>query len=157
MKAKLSLLLNVILLAVVAFGVNRFVIQGKVATAEDGRTAVLLEPGERDYVLAEMRGFLETVQSITAAIGENDMAAASELAGTAAKFSPADVPAPLFAKLPIEFKTLGLETHKLFGSVAEAAQDTGTPQAVAASLGNLMVNCTSCHSAYKLGFEAPTN
>lgn len=157
MKTKLSLLLNVILLAVVAFGVNRFVIQGKVAIGADGRTAVLLEPGERDYVLAEMRGFLETVQSITAAIGENDMATTIELAGTAAKFSPADVPAPLFAKLPIEFKTLGLKTHKLFGSVAEAAQDAGTAQAVAASLGDLMINCTSCHSAYKLGIEDANN
>ncbi len=154
MKTKISILLNIILLAVVAFGVNKFIIQGSTAPTDDGRTAVLVAPSEKDYVLAEMRGFLETVQGITAAIGENNMAEIRVLAGKAGEFSPANVPAPLFAKMPIEFKTLGMETHTLFGDLATLAEAATTPAEVSTALGELMLNCTACHSSYRLDLES---
>jgi hypothetical protein len=36
----------------------KFIVTGSTATGADGRTAILLEPGERALVLREMRGFL---------------------------------------------------------------------------------------------------
>jgi len=47
--------------------------QGSVTANSDGRTSILLKPDERDFVLAEMRLFLTSVQQITKAISENDM------------------------------------------------------------------------------------
>ena len=44
----------------------KYVIQGNVMESADGRTVVLLERNERDFVLSEMRVFLESVQQITA-------------------------------------------------------------------------------------------
>jgi len=38
----------------------KFVVLGSTAKADDGRTAVLLEPAERQAVLGEMRVLLET-------------------------------------------------------------------------------------------------
>ena len=157
MTSKLSILLNIILIAVIAFGVNKFVIQGSTAPSDDGRTALLIAPSEKDYVLTEMRAFLETVQGITTAIGEDDMAKVSTLAAKAGKFSPANVPAPLFAKMPLEFKTLGMETHTLFENLAKTAAESGSAQAVSVALGDLMLNCTACHSSYRLDLEPLSN
>ena len=42
-----------------------FVIRGSVAVSDDGRTAIVISAGERDLVLAEMRGFLESLEAIT--------------------------------------------------------------------------------------------
>ena len=36
-----------------------FFFKGSVATASDGRTAIILEQGEKDFILTEMRGFFD--------------------------------------------------------------------------------------------------
>jgi hypothetical protein len=41
-----------------------FFVYGRTQVAPDGRTAVLLASNERDLVLTEMRGMLETVQVV---------------------------------------------------------------------------------------------
>ena len=62
----------VVLLGLVTTGMAyKFIIQGSVAPSSDGRTALLLEEGERDLVLAEMRAFLDSVQKITNGISVN--------------------------------------------------------------------------------------
>jgi len=42
-------------------------------TRADGRTAVVLQAGERDFVLSEMRGMLAATQGIIEGINQNDM------------------------------------------------------------------------------------
>jgi len=49
----------------------------------------------------------------------------------------------------VHFKTLGLATRALFDDLAAEATDVGDPTVVAASLGVLMENCTSCHAGYR--------
>ena len=46
------------LLLVVSTLAYKFIIAGSTITAADGRTAILLEPGERALILREMRGFV---------------------------------------------------------------------------------------------------
>lgn len=153
MKTKLSMLLNVVLIGVIAFGVYKVVFQGSVAKSEDGRTSIFVNADERDFLLLEMRTFLESVQGIVAAIAEDDMETVAELATIVGSAEVEMVPAPLFAKLPLEFKNLGLATHDLFDGVAQEATDMGDAQVVTAALGTLMLNCTGCHAGYRLDLE----
>jgi len=44
---KFSLLLNVVLLGVIAYGGYKFLIEGSVKSTDDGRTAIMLTAGER--------------------------------------------------------------------------------------------------------------
>ena len=146
---KLSLLLNVVLLCVIAYGGYKFIIEGSVEQADDGRTAIMLSSGERDLVLGEMRTFLEAVQGIVTAIAEDDMATVAELATPVGMVATEGEAASLMGKLPIEFKLHGMATHGLFDDLAEQATETGDRQLVTASLGVLMENCTSCHAGYR--------
>ena len=66
----LYLAIIAILLGVIAVMAYTFLIAGKTVTAEDKRSAIVLEPAERSLVLGEMRGFLLAVQAITEALGD---------------------------------------------------------------------------------------
>ncbi len=146
---KLSLILNIVFAAVIALGAYKFIIAGSTEIADDGRTAILLEAGERDFVLGEMRLFLEAVQGVVAAVAENDMAKVAALSTAVGVASTGGETAALIGKLPLEFKTLGLATHAMFDDLATEATDMGDASVVTASLGVLMENCTSCHAGYR--------
>jgi len=143
---KISLMLNVVLLAVIAYGGYKVLIEGSVKPADDGRTAIIRESGERDFILGEMRGFLETVQGITEALGAGDLAAVESMAAAAGSADAEAAPAAIIGKLPLEFKTLGMDTHALFDTLATTAAESGDIAVTTASLGDLMLNCTGCHA-----------
>lgn len=142
------------LAAVVAMG-YLFLVRGSVTGSADGRTAILLAGSERDLVLAEMRGFLESVQAIVAAASRNDMATVAASARKVGSAAANEVPVTVMGKLPLEFKTLGLATHSAFDEIALEAEGIGSGEAVLAGLGTLLLNCTSCHAGYRLALEAP--
>lgn len=150
---KFCWLLTLVLAIAVAAMAYLFVVRGSVAESEDGRTAILLKGTERDFVLAEMREFLEAVEEITAAIGEGDMKRVAEASTKIGSAAASGVPLTLMSKLPIEFKTLGLETHNAFDGLAKIASDSGELKAVVANLSEILGNCTTCHSGYRLGVE----
>jgi hypothetical protein len=130
-----------------------FLIRGNVEMLEDGRTAVLLTADERTRVLGEMRGLLETVQTVIVAATEGDMQTIAE-ASTRAGMAAAEGESPqLIGKLPLEFKTLGLGTHAAFDDLAELAGTTDEPMVVIEELGAIMNNCVFCHQNYRLGIE----
>ncbi len=131
-------------------GAYKFMIQGSVAPSSDGRSALRLEPAERDLVLAEMRAFLTSVQQITQGVSAQDMkmiAEASRKVGTAAAH---EVPASLMGKLPLEFKRLGLDTHSKFDEMALDAEQLGDPAHSLQQLSAVMNNCLACHQAYRI-------
>ena len=147
---KLCWSLVVLLLVAVGGAVYKFGISGSTVTASDGRTAIVLEPGERDLVLAEMRAFLEAVQVIIEAAGEGDskrIAAAARKVGAEARQA---VPASLMGKLPLAFKRMGLDTHRRFDRLALDAEQFGDSAASLKQLSELMKNCVACHSAFRL-------
>ncbi len=150
---KFCWLISLVLAMAVAFLAYLFIVRGAVAPSEDGRTAILLKGSERDFVLAEMRGFLEGVEEITAAIGENDMKTVAEVSTRIGSADAARVPLSLMSKLPIEFKTLGMGTHGEFDELATIATTSGDAKAVITKLANILGNCTTCHSSYRLGVE----
>ncbi len=145
--------LSVLLIVAVVSMAYIFVIPGKLAKSDDGRTTIVLSAVERDLVLSEMRGFLEGIETITTGIAENDMKVIAESAGKMGMATAGQVPVALMAKLPSEFRSLGMATHKAFDALALEAQDMGDGKVILTALGELMNNCTTCHAGYRLDIE----
>src|SRR3989338_10307902 len=102
--AKIALLPWVITIAVFAW----FFIRGNTTAGSDGRTAIVLQPAERDFVMKEMRGLLAATQEIMAAGSQNDAQRITKAARGAGMAGAADVnPAPM-GELAGEVQQLGL-------------------------------------------------
>ncbi|MAT64659.1 MAG: hypothetical protein CMN57_03340 [Gammaproteobacteria bacterium] len=127
-----------------------FIWQGSVRPAADGRTAIVLEPGERALILTEMRGFVESIQQVTDGLAREDMEAVVQAARASGRAAQQQVPAPLMGKLPLAFKQLGLDTHQQFDQLALDAEQLGDPAHSLQQLGRLMRNCVACHATYRL-------
>lgn len=144
--ASIALLLWVVTIAVFAW----FFIRGNTTAGTDGRTAVVLQPAERDLVLTEMRGLLSSTQGILEGANQGDVARiilASRAAGMA---SAADVNPALMAKLPLEFKSLGMSVHHDMDEIAKAAEG-GTPvPEILKMTSKAITKCVACHSAWQL-------
>ena len=152
---RLCWLLTLVFAAATAALVYLFVIRGATLPASDGRTAILLAPGERDLVLGEMRMFLVALQEITQAVVDQDAAAAAAAARRVGAAAQQGVPASLVGKLPIAFKRLGFDTHSRFDRLALDAEQLGDPGQALTDLATLMQNCTACHAAYRIDLERP--
>lgn len=134
----------------------KFFIVGSVAPSGDGRQAILLEPGERDLVLDEMRTFLQSVQAILQGVSEDNMesvAVAARKVGAAAQQA---VPGSLMTKLPLAFKKLGFDTHGQFDRLGMDAEDIGDREHALEQLSVLMQNCVACHASYRIDAVAET-
>ena len=149
--AKFLWLVIIVLLAALAFMVKMFIFTGNTIPSNDDRTAILVTETERTMILGEMRKFLETVQGIVEATAKNDLDTVVTLATEMGAEDP-DMSPSLIGKLPIEFKTLGFATHDLFTDLGVTAKG-GDPKAVQIELGNLMLNCTTCHADNKFVIE----
>ena len=140
----------VLLFLVIAGGIYKFIFQGSVSVNADGRTAIHLNYIERDLVLAEMRAFLTSVQQITKGISENDMKLVADYARKVGRAAQGEVPGTLMAKLPMQFKQLGFDTHTKFDQLAMDTDDLGDSNHALSQLSILMQNCVSCHAAYRI-------
>lgn len=147
----------VVLLAVCLGMVYKFMLQGSVQESSDGRTAIVINGGERDLVLAEMRAFLESIQQITQALTVQDMEAVAVAAAQVGRAAQAAVPGTLLGKLPLEFKQLGFDTHNKFDLLAMDAREMGDSGQALTQLTTLMHNCVACHRAYRLETVAATD
>lgn len=142
--ASLGLWLVTVAAAVVLF------VRGQTAPSTDTRRAILLAPAERDLVLAEMRGMLNAVQGVVQGVRARDtkqVAAAARASGMAAAV---DVNPALMAKLPLDFKDLGLSVHKGFDELAAAADKGASGDELLERLGKQLAACTGCHASYRL-------
>ena len=128
----------------------KFIISGETLIAEDGRQSLMLEAGERDLVLTEMRMFLAAVQQITHAANENDTAGIAKAARVVGRAAQEAVPGSLMKKLPLEFKKLGFDTHSKFDQLALDAEEFGDTAVSMKQLSTLMENCIACHEGYRV-------
>ena len=150
---KLGWGIAVVLLAICAGLVFKFMFQGATEVASDGRTAIVLNAAEKDLVLLEMRGFLKAVQAATAAVAKGDMDAAAKAAKTVGMAAQQGVPGSLMGKLPLAFKKMGFDTHQKFDQLALDAEQMGDAETSLQQLGTLMENCVACHDLYRLDLE----
>ncbi|BAZ93545.1 hypothetical protein TspCOW1_15160 [Thiohalobacter sp. COW1] len=147
-------LLSGILALMLAGVLALLLLPGRVAEtpSSDGRMRLLLEPAERDYVLAEMRDLLAAVQVITEAGLDGDMERVAEHARRmgmgGVRNIPPEIRAGLLRKLPAEFRQLGFSVHQGMDAIALDAESLGDPEHSLRQLSNLMNTCIACHSGY---------
>ena len=132
-----------------------FLWKGEVIPASDGRTAILLAPGERDLVLGEMRAFLAAMQQILAETAGGSVDGVVEAARSVGAAAQKGVPASLMGKLPGEFKLWGFDTHSQFDLLAVDAEQLGDPTHSLQQLAVLTRNCVACHAAYRIDVATP--
>ena len=141
--AVLSILLN---LGLIYF----FIFKGETVTTTDGRTAIIMTPSNTDFVLNEMRDFLESVQQINEGILTNNAQKVID-AGKKSGGSVIDhAPKGLIKSLPIGFKKMGFATHDIFDEIRESAETDFNPKNTQIQLNKLLNNCTACHKIYKI-------
>jgi len=139
-----------VLTAMLAAGAYKVIVVGSTAKANDGRTAVLLDTNERQMILGEMRGLLETTQTIVAALAEDDLATVERAARSLGMDATTTVDVSLRAKLPLAFKKLGFGAHQAFDEIADMAK-SGTPSKnIQQKLATTMGNCVACHATFQL-------
>ncbi len=143
---------TLLLAALLAVGAMayKFIISGETLIANDGRQSLMLEEGERDLVLTEMRMFLSAAQQIIQAANDGDSEAIAAAATVVGRAAQAAVPGSLMKKLPLEFKKLGFDTHNKFDELAKSAEQFGDPAVSLKQLGVLMQNCVTCHAGYRV-------
>ncbi len=139
------------ILGAVLIGIGvKFVVLGSTAKGDDGRTAVLLEPAERQAVLGEMRILLETAQTIIEALAQEDMETVETAARQVGKAAISTMDFRLRAKLPLEFKKLGFGTHYAFDDIADMAAAGKPAREIQLKVAETMNNCIACHASYQL-------
>jgi len=141
-----------VLLAVIAGIGVKFIVLGSTASGEDGRTAVVLNEGERRMVLAEMRGLLEATQLIVDGLANDDLKQVEQAALAVGSQAIGTMDFALKAKLPMDFKQLGFATHYAFDDIAEMARNGLAPAAIQAKLADAMGNCIACHEAFQIPY-----
>jgi len=144
--AIIALLLWLATVAVFAW----FFIRGVTVEGSDGRTAIVLQPGERDLVLAEMRGLLVATQQILEGANQGDMQRIGKAARAAGMAGAADVNPALLAKLPVEFKQLGMSVHREMDDIAKAAESGKSPAEILQMASDTLNKCVACHAAWQI-------
>ena len=119
------------------------------AATHDTRQAIAVNKEELAFVLAEMRGFLESVQGIVEGVTMSDMKAVAAAGRKNGMSAMAHAPPTLMKKLPKGFRMLGVGTHKKFDGLAAEANQMGDKAQVLKQLSGLLRNCTACHATYR--------
>jgi hypothetical protein len=138
------------LLLIILGMIYKFVVAGSAHRSADGRVTVSLEADERALVLQEMREHVVGLGLITEALSRDDMAGVADASRAMGTARTDEVPAPLMAKLPLEFKTLAIGTHRDFDIIAADAAAGSTPKHTLAQLADVLHKCAGCHAAYQL-------
>jgi hypothetical protein len=136
-----------LIIAVIAY---KFIVIGSTLKAEDGRIAILLEPGERNLMLKEMRAFVENLQLMSDALSKDDMKGVAQAARAMGMARSQDVPLAMIGKLPLQFKKLAFSVHGGFDAIANDAESIGTTKHTLGQLSEVLQKCVACHSSYRL-------
>lgn len=140
----------IILLSVIIFGIGYQFVTGSVATAKDGRVAIILTKGERNFVLTEMRGLLGHMQQLISAAADKDIDRTIKIAKILTEDSKGETQVSIIAKTPIAFKKLSTNIHTQFGELYNDAVAKRDPDHSLKQVSVIMQNCIACHGAYQL-------
>jgi hypothetical protein len=149
-KSRVYPAVTVVLLLIIAGMAYKFIVIGSTVKTEDGRVAVLLEPGERELMLREMRAFVAGLQLMSDALSRDDMKAVAKFAREMSTARTHDVPLAMMGKLPLGFKTLAFSVHGGFDTIAADAETIGTPKHTLGQLSEVLQKCVACHNGYQV-------
>lgn len=123
------------------------------ALAQDARTPIRLDPGVRAQLREEMRGHMEALDDIIAALAVRDFPRAAAGARTSLGIGSGK---GLGRFMPVEFRQMGIAMHRSaldFADVAGAvAGEPGTAdwQKATTALATLSATCRGCHGAFRI-------
>lgn len=144
--AQAALLLWVVTIAVFAW----FFIRGNTAASTDDRTVILLQPVERELILSEMRGLLAATQGILEGANQGDLSRIIEAARAAGMAGTTEVNPLLMAKLPFEFKSLGMGVHRDMDAIATAAENGKSAAELLKMTSLTLTKCVACHAVWQI-------
>lgn len=151
MQKKITSVLLLISFALNVGLIYQFFYKGeKVVPAKEGRYEIKMTKENREFVMAEMRGFLESVQKINEGIAKNDPEIIAKVGQQSGTCKMDAVPQGLVKSLPFEFKQMGFQTHELFDVMAKMAKKKYDRQLTQEKLNQLLNNCVACHKTYKI-------
>lgn len=134
--------------------IYKFFYEGeKVVLAKDGRSEIKMTGENREFVMTEMRGFLESVQKINEGIAKNNPEIITKVGQQSGTCKVDVVPQGLVRSLPYEFKQMGFQTHELFDAISKIAKKNYDRQQTQEKLNQLLNNCVACHKTYKISVE----
>jgi hypothetical protein len=145
-----------ILLWVATVGFIAYKLKYGNAKVVDKRIEISLAPEQRELVLGEMRTLLEGVKGIVRGAATDDKELMRVSAKNVGMQMAQDVNPALIAKLPLEFKALGMGVHKDFDILA-AKTHTLTTKEILSELDGIMNSCIGCHSTYKITENSTRN
>ncbi|MDX8395708.1 MAG: hypothetical protein R8K22_04760 [Mariprofundaceae bacterium] len=142
----------ILLLVVIGAGAVKFIVLGSTTNGEgeDDRIQVMLNEGERQAVLLEMRTLLEATQQIVEGLANNDLKQVEDAGISVGMQATSTMDVTLKAKLPLDFKKLGFATHQAFDDIAAMANQGQSGSAIQKKLAETMNNCLSCHASYQI-------
>ena len=145
-------------LLVISVGVNVVLIRKMfVGNTEvlpnDTRVSIIVSQSNKDFVMHEMRTFVEALHQINVGIEKNDPALIAKVASASGGSVAGHAPAGLLASIPAEFKTIGFDTHGKFDQIAESAEKNFDPKHTAAQVTELLGNCVACHKMYRMDID----
>ncbi|MGZ8967236.1 MAG: hypothetical protein ACXW1C_04935 [Gallionella sp.] len=142
----LALALWLITIAVLAW----FFVRGNTHAGTDGRIAIMLKSTERDLILAEMRTFLSSTQGILDGANQGNRELLFQAASASAMPETDDEKLVLMAKLPMDFKMLGMSVRSDMAAIAAAAKNTTPTPEILQMTANTLAKCVACHATWQL-------
>ena len=116
----------------------------------DTRVSIIVSQSNKDFVMHEMRTFVEALHQINVGIEQNDPALIAKVARASGGSVAGHAPAGLLASVPAEFKTIGFDTHGKFDQIAESAEKNFDPKVTRGQVTELLSNCVACHKMYRM-------
>lgn len=119
----------------------------------DTRVSIIVSQSNKDFVMHEMRTFVEALHQIHVGIEQNDPALIAKVARASGGSVAGHAPAGLLASIPAEFKTIGFDTHGKFDQIAESAEKNFDPKVTRGQVTELLSNCVACHKMYRMDID----
>jgi hypothetical protein len=145
-------------LLVISIGVNVVLIRkmfvgNTQVIPNDTRVSIIVSQSNKDFVMHEMRIFVEALHQIHVGIEQNDPALIAKVARASGGSVAGHAPAGLLASVPAEFKTIGFDTHGKFDQIAESAEKNFDPKVTRGQVTELLSNCVACHKMYRMDVD----
>ena len=138
------------------FMVYKFLIQGDTYQYEgDKRLSIRMKYDHREFVMSEMRHFVEGVQRINEVILTKNPKLIIEAGIRSGRGVGEHAPKGLIKSVPLAFKKIGMDTHRKFDEIAETAKTNFDPKVTQKQLDGLLRNCIACHSSFRIDADRP--
>ena len=127
-----------------------FMFKGETVQLQDGRTGIMMTTENKEFVLDEMRNFLESVQKINYGLLNDDPESVAEAGRKSGGSVIAHAPKGMMKSLPSNFKSLGFTTHDQFDQFAKTTKENFDKEDLHKKLNTLLTTCIACHKTFKI-------